>query len=373
MTIAFTRFVACCIVIPTLADHGRAIASSDSQPPSADSLHAYALGQAYVRSFEDYLQPGICGIVLERQRCNDDFAAIREFAGPRKMDDKVTAWLKEGDLDQRVTDWEGVAITGDTWKNDPTFAWWYTAGALSIAANMPKDDATSAYLSSIVDLLSTHDSAAPVGFGNALGSDGSPYDRSKALLALLDSAIPPAAYPAVPATVGAAGEARLGVLNSTVNELFDNPLALSRPESRALALAVIDRDEALDRKFDGSYSFDALRAVLRGDIPEDNDTVSSQLRQPWVMWVSDLKNATSDRDAFLLGDLTAQAAYNAAILKDKDADSTYLRGAISQIRPYDGMSSAAMTAVGLMQNVPYGVWAKINPSASAATLAIMGQ
>lgn len=371
MTIALIRFTACCIAFLTFTAPGRAIANTQ-QPPSSDSLHAYAQGQAYVRSFEDYLQPGICGIVLERRRCSDDFAAIRQLAGPRKMDDEVTAWLKNGDIDQRIADWDGVELPDDTWKNDPTFAWWYTAGALSVAATMPENDGTSAYLSSIVDKLATHDGAAPAGFSNALGSDGSPFDKSKRLLALLDSAIPPTAYPAVPSTVGAAGEARLGVLNSTVNELFDNPLALSRPESRAFALAVIDKDEALDRKFGGSYSFDALRAVLRGDIPTDNETLSSKLRQPWVMWVSDLKNATSDRDAFVLGDLTAQAAYNAAILKDMDADSTYLRGAISQIKPYAGMSSAAMSAVGAMQNVPYGVWAKIDPSASAATLAIMG-
>jgi len=373
MTIRHACFTVFCAVVLTLTGPGSAAAAASSGPPPADALRAYALGQAYVRSFEDYLQPGTCGIVLERQRCRDDFGAIRQFAGPRTMDDEVAGWLKDGDVDQRVTDWDGFAISDDTWKNDPTFAWWYTAGALSIAANMPENDGTSAFLRSIEDLLATHDNAAPAGFGKALGSDGSPFDKSKALLALLDSAIPPSANPAVPDTAGAAGEARLGVLNSTVLELFDNPYAMSRPESRAFALAVIDKDEAFDRKFGGSYSFDALRRVLRGDIPPDNDTIDSQLRQPWVAWISDLKNATSDRDAYLLGDLTAQAAYNAAVLKDKSADSTYLRGAISQIKPYDGMSSAAMSAVGAMQNVPYGVWAKINPSASAATLAILGQ
>lgn len=368
MMTTLIRFAAICFVALALTG---ASTSSSAQPPSADVLHAYALGQAYVRTFEDYLQPGACGIVLERQRCKDDFSAVQQFAGPRKMDDEVSAWLKDGDIDHRVTDWDGVYIPDDTWKNDPTFAWWYTAGSLSIAANMPKNDGTSAFLSSVEDLLTAPDNVAPVGFGNTLGSDGTPFDKSKGLLALLNRAIPPSTYPEVPDTVGATGEARLGVLNSTVDELFDNPLALSRPESRAFALAVIDKDEALDRKFGGSYSFDPLRRALRDDITEDNDVINSQLRQPWVAWMSDLKNATSDRDAFLLGDLTAQTAYNAAVLKDKNADSTYLRGWISQIKPYEGMTTAAMSAVGAMQDVPYGVWEKINPSASAATLAIM--
>lgn len=372
MNTALVRSAALWVVALALLLPSRVMASAGSQPPSSDNLHAFALGQSYVRSFEDYLEPGSCGIVLERQRCRDDFAAIRQFAGPRKMDDEVTAWLRHGDVDQRVTDWDGLYIPDDTWKNDPTFAWWYTAGALSIAANMPKNDGTSPFLSSIEDVLAAHDSAAPTGFSNAMGTNGSPFDKAKGLLDLLDAAIPPVPYPAVSDAAGATGEAQLGVLNSTALELFDNPLALSRPESRAFALAVIDKDEALDRKFGGSYSFDTLRRALRGDIPEDNGTIDSLLRQPWVAWVSDLKNATSDRDAFLLGDLTAQAAYNAAVLKDKNADSTYLRGAIAQIKPYEGMTSAALTAVGAMQNVPYGVWGEINPSATAATLAIIG-
>jgi hypothetical protein len=71
--------------------------------------------------------------------------------------------------------------------------------------------------------------------------------------------------------------------------------------------------------------------------------------------------------------MTAQTAYNAAILKDEKADSTFLHGFISQIKPYAGMSDAAKTAVLKMQNVPFGKWTEINAAASDATLAITGE
>ena len=263
-------------------------AGSDLSP---DELSAFALGQSYVRTFQDYLMPGACGIVLERERCRSDFAAIQQFAGPRKMDAQVKEWLVDGDLDHKLRSWDGLMIPEATWQQKPSFAWWYTAGTLSIAAVMPQDAGTSEYVSSIVELLTKHADAAPAQFRGLIDSGGSPFDRSKPLLDALDVAIPPSPFPTVSIGVGDEGIAQLGVLNSTFAELIDNPLALSRPESRRFGLALIDQLEAADRSLGGTYSFDAIRQSLRGDIPVDAREVDITLRQPFGAWAGVLKQA----------------------------------------------------------------------------------
>jgi hypothetical protein len=367
----FRNALYCLIALVALSRSDPAAASDVA--PTSDDLHAYALGQSYERSFEDYLEPGTCGIVLERQRCRDDFAALEKFGGARKMDAQVALWLKDGDLAIRVDSWDGVEIPDQTWKDDPRFGWWYVAGVLSIAAEMPRLTGVDVLVSSILDLLTKHADAAPKQFSGLIDATGSPHDRVKRLLDALDNAIPPAPFPSVSLVAGDAGYAQLGILDSTVQELVDNPMALSRPESRLFALAVVDKIEAFDRKLGGSYSFDNIRLHLRGSISADHDTLDADLRQPWSRWGDVLKQAPDQRDAYLFGTMTAQAAYNAAILKDKQADATFLRGFISQTKPYAGMSAEAKAAVHKMQDVSYGDWTNINEAASDATLAIMGQ
>lgn len=362
----------CCVVFVTL--FGTQVQAASASAPSPNDLSAFSVGQSYERSFQDYLQPGTCGIVLERERCRDDFASVHQLAGLRKMDEQVQKWLVDGDLDHRPRDWDSVVIPDAAWQQKPLSSWWYTAGILSIAAQMPRNEGTSNYVASIVESLAKHDSAAPQQFRGLIDSSGSPFDQVNRLVGALDAAIPPAPFPSSSIEEdGDTNYAQLGVLTSTVEELVDNPLALSRPESRLFALAVVDRLEAADRKLGGSFSFDDIRQHLRGDIPSDSREIDVELRQPLVAWAGVFKQAPAQRDAFFLGDMTAQAAYNAAILKDKNADTSYLRGVISQTKPYAGMSTAAKMAVAKMQNVPFGAWTDINITANAATLAIMGQ
>jgi hypothetical protein len=242
------------------------VAEASDSPPSAGDLRAYALGQAYERSFEDHIQPGTCGIVLERQRCRDDFAAVQAFVGPRKMDDEVAVWLKDGDLDNAATDWDGVMIPDQTWKEDPAFGWWYVVGVLSMVREMPRTTGVDELLSSVVALLANHADAAPPQFANLIDSSGSSSDRVKRLINALDAAVPPTAFPSVTLSDGDPGYAQLGIYTSTLQELVDNPMALSRPESRLFALAVINKLEAFDRKLGCSFSFDDLRTNLRGYI-----------------------------------------------------------------------------------------------------------
>jgi len=346
--------------------------ASDS-PPSADDIRAYSLGQSYERSFEDYHEPGTCGIVLERQQCRDDFAAVQTFVGARNIDGEVAVWLKDGDLDNSLADWDGVMIPDEEWKRDPAFSWWYIAGVLLVAQEMPRTTGVDEMVTTIDDLLTKHAAAAPQQFAQLIDASGSPSARVKRLISALDVAVPPVAFPSVTLADGDPGYAQLGVYSSTLQELIDNPMALSRPESRLFALAVIDKLEAFDRKLGGSFSFDDIRAHLRGDISGDPDQINTDIRLPLTGWTPVLKHAPAQRDAYLFGTMTAQTAYNAAILKDEKADATFLRGVISQTKPYAGMSDAAKSAVHTMQFVPYGKWTEINAAATTATLAILGE
>jgi hypothetical protein len=354
-----------------LASSGAASGADIS--PTADDRRAYALGQAYERSFEDYVEPGTCGIVLERQRCRDDFAAVKDYVGVRKMDDQVALWLKDGDIANRIEAWEGVSIPDQTWQDQPKFGWWYTAGVLSVADEMPTSTGVNDLLTSIVDTLTKHDDAAPSQFSGLVGATGAAHERVKPLIAALNEAVPPEAFPAVSLVEGDAGYAQLGVFYGCVGELMDNPMALSRPESRLFAINVADKLEAFDRQLGDTHSFEDLRNRLRADISPDNDVITTDLRQPLGDWAGILQKFPVQRDAFMFGTMTAQTAYNAAILKDKQADATYLRGFISNTKPYAGMSAEAKAAVHKMQDVPYGDWPNINDMATNATLAIIGQ
>ncbi|HLJ83043.1 MAG TPA: hypothetical protein VKT51_02555 [Candidatus Eremiobacteraceae bacterium] len=346
-------------------------ALADASPSAADRT-AYAQGQSYGRTFQDYLQPGICGIVLERQRCRDDFAAVQQVAGPRDMDAQVASWLQNGDLDKKITSWDGVMIPDVEWQKNPSFGWWWTAGVLSEAVGLPRTTGVESYVSTIVDLLAKHADASPTQFKGLIGSSGSSADRAKPLIDALNVAVPPTEFPSLTIGDGDAGDAQLGVLDNTILELIDSPFGLSRPESRLFALDFVNHVEAIDRKLGGSTSFDDMRRCLRGDIPTDHDLLITRLQKPLTEWVSQLKQSPLQRDAYLFGGAVAQSAYNAAVLKDIDSDRDF-RGFISQTKPYDGMLPSAIAAVAKMQNVGFGDWPNVNATASAATLAIMGQ
>src|SRR5262249_38449004 len=155
---------------------------------------AYHLGQSYVRTFQDFLEPNVCGIVLERQHCRDDFAAVREVA-ERKLDAGVAVWLVDGDRERRVHDWGGLFIPRNVWREKPVFAWCYTAGMLTVAAAMPHALTESGYLSSIVKILATHDDAAPESYRGLIASSDSEPARINRLVDALTASVPATAFP----------------------------------------------------------------------------------------------------------------------------------------------------------------------------------
>ena len=319
--------------------------------------------------------PGICGIVLERDRCRDDFATVRAF-GPRRNDDAIAAWLVDGDRDTRLKDWDGMQVSDRTWQSAPSFAWWYTVGLLSVAAQMPRTPILDSYVAAIAKTLTDHAELAPPSQAGIMESSDPEHGRIARLLAAANAAIvPDGAIPSVPDSTDAAGYARLGVMQATLSQMVDNPMVLSRAESRQFAIAVVAALEALDRNIGGSYSFDGLRRSFRGDIPADPKSVNEDLREPLVAWASDLRVSSASRDALFFGVMSAQVAYNAAILKSVDADRSF-RTVLFATKPYAGMSPEIASALANLQRVPFAPnapWKDINAAATALTLAIVAQ
>ena len=326
-------------------------------------MAAYAQGQAYERLFQDHLMPGTCGIVLERERCRADFQTIASLR-PDSADEAMGRWLASGDTWLAPKEWNGAFISDQTWSNDPITSWWYTAGIFSIAERSPRNPATESYLTSITDVLFKHASGAPSLYRN--------LDSARGLALALNSSVPPEMYPRVVFDAGSASYAQLGIYLSTLQELVDNPLALSRPESRAFGLAVLRKLQDVNATFGRSIAVADAEAVLSGDIPTDPAAINERLRTPLEAAGADMSWPEAQRQAFVLGALIAQVAYNAAVFKDVDTDRSFRR-AIADLPPYQGISSDAVAAIKAMTTLKSGDWAAISTSATAATLAIAGQ
>jgi hypothetical protein len=335
--------------------------------PSPPDLTAFDQGQAFERLFQDHLMPGICGIVLERPRCVADFQTVQELRGPDPTDGAMQAWLSSGDLTLAVKSWNGTYIPDATWTEHPDFAWWSTAGQAFLVASLPVNAATSEYASHFADLLASHDRAAPAGFGGVLAATGTPFDRLRPLQAALASAILTAPYPTPLMHIGVRGDVQLGIYVSTLQELLDNPIGLSRPESRAFGLAVVRTLQDVSDRYNSGLSFSVVADALRGDIPEGPET--DALRESLSAGIS-TKAPLAERQAFVIGALTAQLAYNAAVLRDARIDAGF-RGALASIPAYGGMSSQVRTDLEALKKIPTvangGGWDAINTAASRAT------
>jgi hypothetical protein len=346
---------------------GALIAAASADSPSPQQLTAFNQGQAYQRLFQDHVMPGTCGIVLERPRCIADFEAVRAMRGPDPTDAAMQTWLASGDLSLAVKDWNGIYVPEKAWAASPAFAWWYTAGEVSIAASLPVNAGTTQYVSQIPDLLIAHNSAIPPNFQGLVPANGTPFDRLRPLQDALSKVFPTSPYPDPSLVDGVRGDAQLGVYASTLQELVDNPLALSRPESRAFGLIVVNRLQAIDDAYKTGASLAVVSAALVGNIPDEpnieplRDALSKSISTTWP---------SSRRQAYIMGALTAQVAYNAAVLRDPRWDTGF-RNALFSLPPYDGMSAQVHADLLALKAIPAigngGAWDAINAAASKAT------
>ncbi|MEO6913969.1 MAG: hypothetical protein ABI182_08135 [Candidatus Baltobacteraceae bacterium] len=343
-----------------------------AQAESARALSAYSQGQSYARLFQDHLMPGTCGIVLERAQCMDDLHVIETLRGADPTNNFMEQWLASGDVALWKTDWNGIFIPDGTWSANPVFAWWYTAGVASIAASLPQNAGSDDYANSIAYLLVKHSNVVPEAFRRSMPAGQVGLASLAALQSSLEQTAPVVPYPAVSFENGFAADARLGIYVSTLRELFDNPLALSRPESRNFGLMVIRRLQQSNAAHKRPIEIDDLERILSSNAPLDLDAIDLQMREPLSQSGADLTWPEAPRKAFLLGALIAQVAYNAAVLKDTGTDHD-LRNAIASFPLYEGISNDATSAIKSLALVRMGDWSAINTVATAATLAIMAQ
>ena len=188
---------------------------------------------------------------------------------------------------------------------------------------------------------------------------------------MLFRSIPTRPYPNASFAEPTGGVAQLGVYASTLQELVDNPLALSRPESRAFGLVVVSKLQAVNDKYGTGASLAVVRASLSGRVPDASEinplreALSSAISTKWPL---------AERQAYMIGALTAQVAYNAAVLQDSGWDARF-RNAIFSAPPYAGMSTLVRTDLQALKALPTigngGSWSAINAAASKATFDIV--
>jgi hypothetical protein len=335
---------------------------------TAQDSTAYSQGQAYERFFQDHIMPSTCGIVLERPRCLADFRTVQAFRGGDPSDAAVEAWLTGGgDVSLAVKTWNGSYITDRSWTEKPEFAWWNTAGQVSVAASLPVSDATTQYLAHFSDLMAAHASAAPAEFQGLMPATGTPFERLRPLQAALLRAMPADAFPVASFAGSVKGDVQLGVYLSTLQELIDNPLALSRPESRAFGLIVTKELQDINDTYKTGASFSLVAAALSGDIPATEpglnamrDALAHSVTTQWPI---------ARREAIVLGGLTAQVAYNAAVLRDPQIDASF-RSVLAALPAYEGMSPRVRADLEALKSIPHAAgnhWHAINSVATQAT------
>jgi hypothetical protein len=363
------------IALAVLALLPLAAAAEGPATPAAGALRAYAGGQSYERLFQDTVMPATCAIVLERARCMDDLHVVESIAGPREEYATIEKWFATGDVALRLQNWDGSYVPESTWKSDPAYAWWYTAGIVSIAASLPQNDATTPYVAHYLGDLTAHAASAPEGYGTAIASSGTAFERLKPLQSMLNSAVPVTAYPVMRTGDSAGSDARLGLYYATVEELADSPLALSRPESRAFAIATLNDVGKVHQATGDGVSVEKLVTAFGSEIPSDPaayHTVFARLATlgPRPSWPA------RRREAFFIGAVAAQVAYNAAATKDAQSDDAF-RGALAKFAAYPGMSDAVHNDVLVLLHVPSvskgGKWEDVNAAATQATLAIAAE
>jgi len=349
-----------------------AAAPASPSPPAGAALRAYGGGESYERLFQDNVMPATCAIVLERARCTDDLNVVEATAGSTEEYATMGKWFATGDVALRLQNWDGTYIPESTWKSDPVYAWWYTAGIVSIAASLPQNEATIPYLAHYLGDLTDHAASAPEGYGAAIASNGSTFERLKPLQSMLNSVVPVTAYPVMRSGDSPGSDARLGLYYATLEELADSPLALSRPESRAFAIATLNAVGKIHQSTSDGVSVEKLITAFESEIPSDPSAYHTLFGQLAILgprpgW------PVRRREAFFIGAVTAQVAYNAAATKDRLSDDTF-RGALAKFAAYSGMSDAVRSDVLALLQVPGiakgGKWEDINAAATRATLAI---
>jgi hypothetical protein len=313
---------------------------------------------------------------LERAQCVGDLQLISGARGPDPTDAQVRTWFATGDVSLKISNWNGMYVPDKAWADDPVFAWWYTAGVVSIAASLPQGAPLDEYLGHYAGELAKHASAAPDSSPQWVPAGGNAVAGLAAVQSSLQQIFPVAPYPEPSFADGPAAYAQLGAYISTLQELVDNWATLSRPASRAFATAVLARLQGLHVKFADGLTVARLQSAVNQPIVLDREWIDKTWRQPLSQQIVNAKWPQQPREALLMGLLVSQVAYNAAVLKDAKSDAEF-RGVIAKLGSTQGLSAKIRADIAALQSVPYASkgdkWTDINSAATTAVLDIMAE
>lgn len=306
----------------------------------------FQAGMAQGRLIAEWAEPGVCAIVLERGTCRDDVAAASAFGGSAAHPE-YNAWLANGDPAKRPAK-PPVFIPPDArWKSEPAGMWAYFSGINFIVQRYPDNATNTRIKSTVAALLRLHAGARPA-------SANSPT---------------PSLLVTLPRLTGPLGAARAGVNEATIEELLDNPLALTWPQSCAFVSAAIEG-------FQSSYApaahdeAQSLAATMCRQSTLDRSTLAA-LRPELGRLAASISSQPDDtRQAYVMGDLAAQTAYNALVLHDRTVDAQ-IHAAIQAQSVSPGLPPQILAALDAIAATPAGDWPALNAAATNAVDAIL--
>jgi hypothetical protein len=333
--------------------------------PTPQDRQAFEIGVRQQEAINILSDPRGCGIVLLRRYCRDSLTAL---VGNFAVIPGLEQFVATGNLDSYDKKWSDantVGFTDAAWSANPRGTWLRAAGTMYAAYYTPDWDAYS-MMQVLVYRQLVHFAASAVPYDSLLspaelraGPNGvdvqGPARISKYFVPALGIVFVPEAEPAFILNPGPTREAQLGVYASTAQEMFESPVVFLAPSSRAFLNEVATRlgDARLGQQF------------LSASNPEE-----------WRAAISDFQNleaaairALPDKrkEAFLFGMFAAQAAYNAAVLREKTA-------AEQQLATLQHTSAAVPMRVGSKLTAVLaarGEWHDLNSAASTLTLEIM--
>jgi hypothetical protein len=340
-------------------------AGSPTITPTTEDRQAFELGVRQQQAIDIFWDPRGCGVVLMRPYCKNALVAL---IGNLSVVPGLAQFADTGNsdfYDKKWTDANTIGFTDDQWKTNPRATWLRAAGAMYAASFVPNwDQYSMMQILTYRDLVLYAGSASPYGSllsdqdvkagGSGVSVDG-PSRISKYFAPALGAIFTPEAEPALNVSSGISGDAQLGVYFSTALEMFESPMLFLSPQARAFLNELSARlgDAALGQQFVTASTPDAWRTALQNF----QALAGTKLRS-----LTENKKA-----AFLFGLTAAQAAYNAAILRDKTARDQQI--AVLQ------HTSAAMPA-SVSAKLPAVLaakadWHSLNAAATVLTTALM--
>ena len=386
LRVALAACALCCLLPKT--------AAAQTIVPTQAERDAYETGRASARTVLVFQYPQICAIVLERPRCSRDLdlflARFPRF--PASDAAQLRAAFSSGDfsrLDPHYREVKSAFVAETERVRDPHAAWLIEAGIASVEIPAALDQVTRTLAAPNAISLARNASAAGSfralvpqaaidevagGKPNADGTVplGMPLDQigsyEASLLKGLEGVFPPQAYPHIAFGPSPRGEAQLGVAIASLAEISEVPRFLAQPDAQGFV------DATFAHLIETLPGGDATRAqALRADFG-----VGPQIDRLFQPNGPIVKLATLQRDldrttlrALLVGQLSAQTAFNAAVYRDVKLSDQF-RG---EVESFDEVDAAVPGLANLRKTLrrPAATdWPAINAAATAIVVRLIG-